>query len=92
MENLPRVGSQQKLSHRNKNWIKRATKSYRYRTINDITLDFNGGKHGIETIHKCTMQRFLKEQRYKGKVVRKRMVVREVNQKKRLPWCLEKRR
>lgn len=67
----------------------RAVKSNRYRTLNDITLDLNEGKHRTETVHKCTV---LKEQGYKRKVVRKRMVVREVNRKKRLSWCLEKRR
>lgn len=37
MDNLLRVGRTRKLSHTDKNWIMRATKSNRYRTLNDIT-------------------------------------------------------
>lgn len=92
VENLPRVGRSRRLSHRDENWILHAVKSNRYRTLNDITLNFNEGKDRTETVHKCTVQRFLNEQGYKRKVVRKRMVVREVNRKKRLSWFLEKRR
>lgn len=81
MENLPRVGRPRKLSHRDENWIMRAVKSNRYRTLNGITQDFIEGKHHTETVHKCTVHRFLKEQGYKRKAVRKRIVVREVNRK-----------
>lgn len=47
-------------------------------------MNFKEGKHRTETIHKCTVQKNLKEQGYKQKVVRKRMVVFEVNGKNRL--------
>lgn len=60
VENLPRVGRPRKLSHRDEKWIMRAVKNNRYR--NHITLEFNGRKHRTETVHKCTVQRFLKEQ------------------------------
>lgn len=66
VENLPRVGRPRKLSHRDENWIMRAVKNNRCR--NHISLDYNEGKHRTETVHKCTVQRFLKEQGHKEKL------------------------
>jgi hypothetical protein len=52
------------LSHRDENWVLWAVKSNRYRTLTDITQDLNEGKSPTKTVHKCTVQRFLKKGGY----------------------------
>lgn len=64
----------------------------RGRVLNDITNDFNRSRNENDHVHPRTVQRFLHEQDVKRRVVRKKMVVSQINRKKRVSWCLEKRK
>ena len=47
---------------------------------------------GVVRVHPKTIQRYLHKNKIFRRVVRKKMVVREVSKKKGLSWCLERRR
>lgn len=59
---------------------------------NDITYDFNRSRNENKNVHPRTVQRFLHAQEVKRRVVRKKMDVSQINRKKRVSWCLEKRK
>jgi hypothetical protein len=65
----------------------RTVKKIRGKVLREITNDFNEG--GVVRVHPKTIQRYLHKNKIFRRVVRKKMVVREVNKKKRLSWCLE---
>jgi hypothetical protein len=54
--------------------------------LKDITTDFNAGNHGAH-ISERTVKRILHKNKIYRRVVRKRMVVKEINRKKPLAWC-----
>ena len=66
----------------------RTEKKNRGKVLREITNDFNEG--GVVHVHIKTIQRYLHKHKIFRRVVRKKMVVREVNKKKRLSWCLER--
>ena len=67
-------------------------KTNRGKVLNEIISDLNERLGPENVVNTRTVQRFLHSRDMKRRVVRKRMVVSEVNRKKRLNWCLEKRR
>lgn len=73
-----RSGRPSKMSQRDRNWLVRQTKMNRGHVLNDITDDFNRSRNENDHVHPRT--------------VRKKMVVSQINRKKRVSWCLEKRK
>jgi hypothetical protein len=60
----------------------RTVKKNRGKVLREITNDFNEG--GVVRVHPKAIQRYLHKNKIFRRVVRKKMVVREVNKKKRL--------
>ena len=89
---LQRKGRPRKLSKRDQNWIIRHTKTNRGRVLKDITNEFNESRGANDFVNPRTVQRFLRDHDFKRRVVRKKMVVSEINRKRRVAWCLEKRK
>ena len=58
--------------------------------MSDITLKYN--ENNVNPVAKRTLQYHLYENGFKRRVQRKKLVIKEVNRKKRLSWCREKRR
>ena len=89
VENIPRVGRPRKVTQHGEVRLLRTVKKNRGKVLREFTNDFN---EGIVCVHPKTIQRYLHKNKIFRRVVRKKMVVREVNKKKRLSWCLERRR
>ena len=90
VENIPRVGRPRKVTRRGEVRLLRMVKKNHGKVLREITNDFNEG--GVVRVHPKTIQCYLHKNKIFRRVVRKKMVVREVNKKKRLSWCLERRR
>ena len=58
--------------------------------MSDITLKLN--ENNVKPVAKRTVQYHLHEIGFKRIVQRKKLLIKEVNRKKRLSWCREKRR
>ena len=86
-----RMGRPRKVSRRGEKRLLRLVKRSRGKVLKDITTEFNVGNN-LDTVSKRTVQRILHKNQIYRRVIRKRMVVKEVNRKKRLTWCLQKRR
>ena len=91
IENVKREGRPSKLTQRDKNWIVRHTKANRGSVLNYITNDFNETRNANDSVNPRTIQRFLHKNDFKRRVVRQKMVVSEVNRKRRVAWCKDKR-
>ena len=78
------------MSKRGKRHLERIVKSNRRNSFQAICHEFNEGKKQI--LSKRTIQRKLHESGFKKRSMKKKLIVREVNKKKRLSWCHEKRR
>ena len=89
VENKPRSGRRKLFSVRDKNAVVRLVKQNRKRTLDDITNNFNEGKD--RTFSRKTVMRKLHEEGFQRRAVRKLMVVRDVNRKKRVRWCKERK-
>lgn len=71
------------------NQLSRAVKLNRKRSLTDLTSIINEGKD-----HRCckkTISGNLKRLGYKRRIIKKKMVVKEGNRKKRTEWCRAKR-
>ena len=79
---LTRSGRKRSFTNRDRNALKRLVKSNRRLTLQDITAKLNECK--TKTFSQKTVQRELHSEGYKRRLVKKKMVVREVNQKKRV--------
>ena len=79
IENVKREGRPSKLTQRDKYWIVRHTKANRGSVLNCITNDFNETRNANDSVNPRTIQRFLHKNDFKRRVVRKKMVVSEVN-------------
>ena len=66
-------------------------KKNRGKVLRDIATEFNIG-NGDHSVSERTVQRYLHKNRIYRRIVKKRMVVKEINRKKQLTWCLQKRR
>ena len=64
-------------------------KSNRRLPVKNITAKLNECK--TKTFSQKTVQRVLHSEGYKGRLAKKKMVVREANRKKRVKWCKERR-
>ena len=89
VETLKRSGRKRSFTNRDRNALKHLVKSNRWLTLQDITAKLNECK--TKTSSHKTVQRVLHSQGYKRRLVKKKMVVREVNRKKRVKWCKERR-
>jgi hypothetical protein len=58
--------------------------------LSDITAKFN--EENVNSVSKHTVQHHLHNQDFKRRVMKKKVVVKEGNSKKRLSWCREKRK
>ena len=79
---LTRSGRKRSFTNRDRNALKRLVKSNRRLTLQDITAKLNECK--TKTFSQKTVQRELHSEGYKRRLVKKKMVVREVNRKKRV--------
>ena len=79
------------MSARSKARLKRLVKKNRGKVLRDIATEFNIG-NGDHSVSERTVQRYLQKDRIYRRIIKKRMVVKEINRKKRLTWCLQKRR
>ena len=89
METLTRSGRKRSFTNRDRNALKRLVKSNRRLILQDITAKLNECK--TKTFSQKTVQRLLHSEGYKGRLAKKKMVVREANRKKRVKWCKERR-
>ena len=89
MENRPGRGRKKLFTDRDANQLSRAVKLNRKRSIIDLTSMINEGKN----IRFCkkTISRNLKHLGYKQRIIKKQMVVKEGNRKKRMEWCRARR-
>lgn len=90
VENKPRSGRPAKMKERDYRGLERLVKTHRRESLSDITSKYNESK--TETVSKRTIQRHLHKHEYRRCVSKKKLVVKEVNRRKRLAWCREKRR
>ena len=89
VETLTRSGRKRSFTNRDRNALKRLVKSNRRLTLQDITAKLNECK--TKTFSQKTVQRELHSEGYKRRLAKKKMVVREVNRKKRVKWCKQRR-
>ena len=87
VETLTRSGNIRSFTNRDRNALKHLVKSNRRLTLQDITAKLNECK--TKTFSQKTMQRVLHTVGYKRRLAKKKMVVWEANQKKRVKWCEE---
>ena len=79
------------MSARSEARLKRLLKQNGGKVLGDIATEFNIG-NGDHSVSERTVQRYLHKNRIYRRIVKKRMVVKEINSKKRLTWCLQNRR
>ena len=89
VETLMRSGRKRSFTNRDRNAFKHLVKSNRRLTSQDITAKLN--EYKTNTFSQKTVQRVLHSEGYKRGLAKKKMVVREANQKKRVKWCQERR-
>ena len=82
VETLMQSGRKRSFTNRDRNALKRLVKSNRWLTLQDITAKLNECK--TNTFSQKTVQRVLYSEGYKRGLAKKKMVVREANQKKRV--------
>lgn len=68
--------------------VERLVKVNRRDTLADITVK---NQNNTNPVAKGTLQFHLHENGFKRRVTKKKLVIKEVNRKKRLSWCREKR-
>lgn len=89
-ENIKRRGWPSSVTRRDYRKLERLVKSNRRDSLTYITKTFNG--HWEVPISKRTVQFHLYRHNYTRCVRKKKLVVREVNCRKCLSWCREKKR
>ena len=90
VENKPRSGRPLFVKPRDYHKLERIVKTSRRSSLCDITNKFN--EENCVPVSKRTIQHHLHKHGYHRCVNKKKIVIREVNRKKRLAWCREKRR
>ena len=73
------------MSARSEARLKRLLKQNGGKVLGDIATEFNIG-NGDHSVSERTVQRYLYKNRIYRRIVKKRMVVKEINRKKRLTW------
>ena len=89
-ENKARSGRPKVVTDRDYRKLERLVKVNRRDSLSDLTSKFNEARN--RRVYKRTVQHHFNKHGFNRRVSRKRVVIREVNRKKRLSWCLEKRR
>ena len=89
VETLTRSGRKKRFTNRDRNALKHLVNSNRHLTLQNITVKLNEGK--TKTLSQKTVQRVLYSEGYKRRLAKKKVLVREANQKKRVKWCKERR-
>ncbi|XP_062600651.1 uncharacterized protein LOC134262292 [Saccostrea cucullata] len=90
IENIPRRGRKPVVTARDYRKLERLVKTHRRESLQDITDKFNENKE--RPISKRTVQLHLHKHGFVRRVAKKKLVIREVNRRKRLSWCREKRK
>ena len=90
VENKARSGRPKIVTDRDYRKLERLVKVNRRDSLSDITSKFNVARD--RRVYKRTVQHHLSKHGFNRRVSRRRVVIREVNRKKRLSWCLEKHR
>ena len=89
-ENIPRRGRTPSVTARDYRKLERLVKTNRRESLQDITDRFNENRQ--QPISKRTVQLHQHKNGFVRRVAKKKVVIREVNRKKRLSWCREKRK
>jgi transposase len=89
VENKPRSGRPPKIKPRDYRQLERIVKTNRRCSLSDITAKFNEERQN--PVSKRTVQHNLHKNNYRRSVAKKKLVIKEVNRKKRLAWCRGKR-
>ena len=90
VENKARSGRPKVVTDRDYLKLERLVKVNYRDSLSDITSKFNEARD--RRVSKRTVQHHFNKHGFNRRVSRKRVVIPEVNRKKRLSWCLEKRR
>lgn len=85
IKNKDRSGRPKLFTDRDKRKLSKIVKADRRQPLRDITMKFNDSN--LQPCSSRTIQRNLHSMGFKRRAVVKRMVVRKVNQKKRIDWC-----
>lgn len=89
IENRPGRGRKCLFTKRNENKLSRTVKQNRRKSLQEITTMVNEvSDHSFCT---KTVQRKLSDMGFKRRVVKKKVLVRAINKKKRILWCRERR-
>ena len=89
VENKKRSGRPKLVSDRDDRKLERLIKANRRDTLSNKTSKFNENR---EIQVSRTVQSHLSQHGFQERVLKKKVVVKAENRRKRLPWCLEKRR
>lgn len=89
LENKPRSGRPPKIKPRDYRKLERIVKTNRRCSLSDITAKFN--EERPEPVSRRTIQHNLHKNNYRRSVAKKKLVIKEINRKKRLAWCRGKR-
>lgn len=88
-ENMSGRGRKCLFTKRDENKLSRTVKQNRRKSLQDITSLVNeGNDHSFCT---KTIQRKLSSMGFKRRAVKKKMIVRDINKKKRVSWCQERK-
>jgi len=87
--NIPRKGRPNLFTKRDKNAALRLAKVNRRSSLKDITNKLNEEKQ--HHFSERTVQRALRSEGYRRRIAKKKAIVREVNRKKRVKWCKERK-
>lgn len=88
-DSAPRSGRPPALSERDKRQLGRIVRQNRKQAVEEISEQFNQGL--TISVSSRTVQRTLHTMGYYGRTGRKKPLVSEVNRKKRLFWCYDKK-
>ena len=90
VENKKRSSRPKLVSDRDYRKLERLVKANRRDTLSNITSKFNQNRE-IQ-VSRRTVQRHLDQHGFQKRVLKNKVVVKAEIRRKRLPWCLEKRR
>ena len=89
VENKARSGRPPLIKEREYRKLERIVKTNRRSSLTDVTIKFN--EENTAPVAKRSIQHHLHKHGFNRRICKKKVVVREVNRKKRLAWCREKR-
>jgi transposase len=90
VESIKRSGRPTYVGARSHRKLERIVKVNRRSSLSDITAKFN--EENVNSVSKRTVQRHWHNHNFKRRVMKKKVVVKEGNRKKRLSWCRVKRK